>query len=70
MLQAVEHLRKKVEEARKTLTLVQLDHIAVCVDVQQVKRRLLRAARGCIQSQVTLEAQKYDVAQSSVTQVR
>ena len=70
MLQAVAHLRRKVEEARKTLTLVQLDHNAVCEDVQQVKRMLLRAARGCIQSQVTLAAQKFDVAQSSVTQVR
>ncbi|CAL8236633.1 unnamed protein product [Boreogadus saida] len=68
MLQAVAHLRRKVEEARKTLTLVQLDHIGVCEDVQQVKKRLLRAARGCIQSQVTLAAQKYDVAQSSITQ--
>ncbi|CAL8286102.1 unnamed protein product [Lota lota] len=68
MLQAVAHLRRKVEEARKLLTLVQLDHIAVYEDVQQVKRKLLRAARGCIQSQVTLAAQEYDVAQSSVTQ--
>uniref|UniRef100_A0A8C5AXV6 Syncoilin n=1 Tax=Gadus morhua TaxID=8049 RepID=A0A8C5AXV6_GADMO len=51
MLQAVAYLRRKVEEARKTLTLVQLDHIGVCEDVQQVKKRLLRAARGCIQSQ-------------------
>uniref|UniRef100_A0A8C5FQ74 Syncoilin n=1 Tax=Gadus morhua TaxID=8049 RepID=A0A8C5FQ74_GADMO len=65
MLQAVAYLRRKVEEARKTLTLVQLDHIGVCEDVQQVKKRLLRAARGCIQSQVTLAAQNTVITQRS-----
>ncbi|KAJ3613421.1 hypothetical protein NHX12_019670 [Muraenolepis orangiensis] len=68
LLQAVARLRRAVDEAHKRLLPVQLDHIAVYEDVQQVKRKLFRAARGCIQSQVALAAQQYEVAQSSVTQ--
>ncbi|KAM4625902.1 syncoilin [Polymixia lowei] len=68
MLQVVKQLRGKLGEARRLLTLVQLDYITVHEDVQQVKRKLFTTARDCIQSQVTLAEQEYDVAQSAVTQ--
>ncbi|XP_041828538.1 syncoilin-like [Melanotaenia boesemani] len=68
MLQAVEHLRRKLEEMQRLLTLVHLDYTAVKEEVQQVKRKLFVAARECIQSQMKLAAQEYEVAQSAVTQ--
>lgn len=69
MLQVVEHLRGKLVDTQRLVTLAQLDYIAVYEEVQQVKRKMFVTARDCIQSQVTLAAQEYEVAQSAVTQV-
>ncbi|XP_039897223.1 syncoilin-like [Simochromis diagramma] len=68
MLQVVGHLRAKLEGTRRLLALAQLDYVTVCEDVQQVKRKLFTTARDCIQSQVKLAEQEYEVAQSAVTQ--
>ncbi|KAM4723450.1 syncoilin-like [Anableps anableps] len=68
MLQVVEHLREKLMEARRLLTLAQLDYVAVQEEVQHMKRKLFTAARDCIQSQVALAGQEYEVAQSGLTQ--
>ncbi|CAG5866252.1 unnamed protein product [Menidia menidia] len=68
MLQVVEHLRGKLEGARRLLTLTQLDYVSVYEEVQQVKRKLFATARDSIQSQVELAAQKYEVDQSVVSQ--
>ncbi|KAF7202170.1 syncoilin isoform X1 [Nothobranchius furzeri] len=68
MLQVVELLRGKLSDARRLLTLAQLDYNAVHEDVQQVKVKLFLTTRDSIQSQVTLDACKYEVAQSRITQ--
>uniref|UniRef100_A0A668RY01 IF rod domain-containing protein n=2 Tax=Oreochromis aureus TaxID=47969 RepID=A0A668RY01_OREAU len=68
MLQVVGYLRAKLEGTHRLLALAQLDYVAVCEDVQQVKRKLFTTARDCIQSQVKLAEQEYEVAQSAVTQ--
>ncbi|XP_077945597.1 syncoilin [Gasterosteus aculeatus] len=64
----VGHLRGKLVETHRLLALAQLDHVAVSEDAREAKRRLFAAARGCIQSQVTLAEREYEVAQSAVTQ--
>lgn len=69
MLQVVEHLRDKLIEVRRLLTFAQLDYVAVHEEVQKTKRKLFAAARDCIQSQVALAEQEYEVAQSGLTQV-
>lgn len=68
MLRVVEHLRGKLLDTRRLFTLAQLDYLAVYEELQQVKRKMFATARHCIQSQVTLTAQEYEVAQSAVTQ--
>ncbi|AWP16691.1 putative syncoilin [Scophthalmus maximus] len=69
LLQVVGHLRGKVEETQRLLTLAQLDYAAVFEEVRQVKRKLFATARDCIQSQVALATREYEVAQSAVTQL-
>lgn len=69
ILRVVGHLRAKLLETRRLLTLAQLDYVAVHEEVKEVKRKLFATARDCIQSQVTLAEQEYEVAQSAVTQV-
>ncbi|KAM9777583.1 LOW QUALITY PROTEIN: syncoilin [Neosynchiropus ocellatus] len=68
-VRAVERLRRKLEETKRQVTLSQLDFVSVHEQVQLVKRKLFCTARDCIQSQVVLTQQEYEVAQSSVTKV-
>ncbi|XP_068435765.1 syncoilin-like isoform X2 [Clinocottus analis] len=68
MMRVVGHLRKKLEETQRLHTLAQLDYIAVYEEMKEVKRKLFATARDCIQSQVMLSEQEYEVAQSAVTQ--
>lgn len=69
IMRVVGHLRGKLVETQRLLTLAQLDYVAVYEDVKEMKRKLFAAARDCIQSQVTLAQREYEVAQSAVTQV-
>ncbi|XP_037602784.1 syncoilin-like [Sebastes umbrosus] len=68
ILRVVGHLRGRLGETKRLLTLAQLDYVAVYEEVKEVKRKLFATARDCIQSQVTLAEQEYQVAQSAVTQ--
>ncbi|XP_049918487.1 syncoilin-like [Epinephelus moara] len=68
ILRVIGHLRGKLQETRRLLTLAQLDYVAVYEEVKEVKRKLFATARDCIQSQVTLAEQEHEVAQSAVTQ--
>lgn len=69
MLRELEILRRELQETQRMLSVAQLSHAAVFEEVERVKRKLFAAARDCIQSQVTLETQKYEVAQSVITRV-
>ncbi|XP_059210006.1 syncoilin-like [Centropristis striata] len=68
LLRVVGHLRGKLMETRRLLMLTQLDYVAVYEEVKEVKRKLFATARDCIQSQVKLAEQEYEVSQSAVTQ--
>lgn len=69
MLGELEILRRELQETQRMLSVAQLSHAAVFEEVERVKRKLFAAARDCIHSQVTLETQKYEVAQSVITRV-
>ncbi|XP_010877209.2 syncoilin [Esox lucius] len=68
MLQATEALRAQLLEARRVLTTIQLEYINLQIEVGLVRSKLFVTTRDCIQSQLALAAQQYDVAQSAVTQ--
>ncbi|XP_029544141.1 syncoilin-like isoform X2 [Oncorhynchus nerka] len=68
MLQATVALRGQLLEARRVLTSVQLEFIHLQIEVGQVKSKLFVTARDCIQSQLALAAQQYEVAQAAITQ--
>nr|XP_057945853.1 syncoilin-like isoform X2 [Doryrhamphus excisus] len=67
LMRVVEHLRGKLVEKWGLVTLAQMDYMVVSQEVQQVKRKLFITARDCIQSQVTLAEQEYQVAQAALT---
>lgn len=69
MLRELEVLRKELQETQRMLGVVQLSHRGVSEEVEHVKRKLFTAARDCIQNQVMLATQKYEVAQSVITRV-
>lgn len=70
MLRGVVILRRELGQTQRMLTASQLGYTTVSEEVERVKRKLFAIARDCIQSQVTLAAQQYEVAQSIITQVR
>lgn len=69
MLGELEILRRELQETQRMLSVAQLRHAAALEEVERVRRKLFAAARDCIHSQVTLETQKYEVAQSVITRV-
>lgn len=69
MLRGVVILRRELGQKQRMLTAAQLGYTTVSEEVEGVKRKLFATARDCIQSQVTLAAQQYEVAQSVITQV-
>lgn len=69
MLIELEVLRRELEETQRRLSVAQLGHRAVSREAERAKRKLFATARDCIQSQVTLAAQEYEVAQSVITLV-
>lgn len=69
LLRDLELLRRELQETRRLLGAAQLSHTGVSEEVERVKRKLFAAARDCIQSQVMLATQKYEVAQSAITRV-
>lgn len=69
MLRELAVLRRELQETRRMLGVAQLGHKGVSEEVEQVKGKLFAAARDCIQNQVMLATQKYEVAQSVITRV-
>lgn len=69
VLRELEVLRRELQETQRMLGVAQLSHKGVSEEVQHVKRKLFAAARDCIQNQVMLATQKYEVAQSVITRV-
>lgn len=69
MLRELEVLRRELQETQRMLGVAQLSHKGVSEEVEHVKRKLFAAVRDCIQNQVMLATQKYQVAQSVITRV-
>ncbi|XP_036398878.1 syncoilin-like [Megalops cyprinoides] len=68
MVQAAQALRAELSEARRQLSLAELERQGLREEARLVKRKLFIAARDCIQSQVTLATQQHEVAQFAITQ--
>ncbi|XP_077477530.1 syncoilin-like [Stigmatopora argus] len=68
MTQAVDRLRGNLVENQRLLTLARMDHEDVLEKMQEVKRKLFKAARDGIRCQVTLAELEYQVAQDALTE--
>ncbi|XP_006631411.3 syncoilin [Lepisosteus oculatus] len=68
MLQAVWGLREELLAAHQQKARAEVECQSLREDTRLVKRRLFAAARACVQCQYTLEKQRHDVAQLSVSQ--
>lgn len=69
LLRELEVLRRELQETHGMLGVAELSYKGVSEEVAHVKRKLFAAARDCIQSQVMLATQEYEVAQSVITRV-
>ncbi|XP_030628199.1 syncoilin-like [Chanos chanos] len=68
MLQAVQEMRLQLTKTRSELSCTQLEKQRLQEEMSQVKRKLFAMVRDCIQTQVTMAAQQYEVAQLVLTQ--